>query len=69
MNSSHACCKNLRTKKMFVPALADSASPPAEDVHSGSAHCWCNVTLSETGPDDRPVGPQVCKPSRPCFEE
>jgi hypothetical protein len=54
---------------MFVPALADATPPEGEDILARSSHCWCNLTLSETGPDDRPVGPEICKTSRPCFEE
>ena len=62
-------CKHLRTKAMFIPALSHgTAEPPAEDF-GHSSHFWCNCTLSEAGPDDRPVGPQKCGPSRPCFEE
>ena len=62
-------CKHLRTKKMFIPALAHEvfAEPGNEAGHS--SHCWCNCTLTETGPDDRAVGMQVCDKSRTCFEE
>ena len=61
-------CKHLRNKKMYIPALADQAfnENPEEGGHSN--HCWCNCTLTETGPDDRPVTPQVCNSSRSCFE-
>jgi len=62
-------CKNLRTKKMFIPALADDPSTAADEDPSQSSHCWCNCTLTETGPDDGPVGIQVCTPSRSCHEE
>jgi hypothetical protein len=61
-------CKNLRTKKMYIPALAGETFPPAGAEHGNSCHCWCNCTLTETGPDDRPVGFQVCTPERSCFE-
>lgn len=61
-------CKHLRTKSMFVTALADAQAQSGEPVGRAS-HCWCNCTLTETGPDDRPVGPQVCDPARPCFED
>jgi hypothetical protein len=68
MRPTHLC-KNLRTKKMFIPALAHEAfgSDDSETGHSG--HCWCNCTLTETGPDDRPVGPDHCTPVRTCYEE
>jgi hypothetical protein len=61
-------CKNLRTKKMYVSALAAEAFVPGDDAR-GPSPCWCNCTLTEVGPDDGPVGPQVCDPSRPCYEE
>ncbi len=62
-------CKKLRSKSMFLPAAAGQA-PGQPDLESlGASHCWCNCTLTETGPDDRPVGPDVCNASRPCFEE
>ena len=60
-------CKNLRAKTMFISTVNE----PETDAHAGSCshHCWCNCTLTEVGPDDRPVGGQICTPSRPCFEE
>lgn len=54
---------------MFIPALAEETFAPENEAAGHSCHCWCNSTLTETGPDDRPVGLQVCTPSRPCFEE
>ncbi len=68
MNTAHIC-RNLRAKSMFVPALADDAPVQPDPQSLRNSHCWCNCTLTETGPDDRPVGPDVCDPSRPCFEE
>ena len=62
-------CKHLRTKKMFIPAQAEEAFVVAEDGSQASSPCWCNSTLTETGPDDRQVNPQSCSPSRSCFEE
>ncbi len=56
---------------MYVPALAERTSAESKEEREAahSPHCWCNCTLSETGPDDQPVGFQVCGASRPCFEE
>lgn len=54
---------------MYVTAQADPA--PAEDPEfaSGSArHYWCNRTLTEAGPDDRPVHADLCSESRSCCE-
>jgi len=62
-------CKNIRTKKMFIPALAEETFSPQNEETGHSCHCWCNCTLTETGPDDRPVGIRVCTPSRSCFQE
>jgi hypothetical protein len=62
-------CRHLRTKKMYIPELADEAfsEPAPEQAHP--THCWCNSTMSETGPDDRGVGAQGCNQTRSCFEE
>jgi len=54
---------------MFIPALAAEAFAPANEEPGHSSHCWCNCTLTETGPDDRPVGMQTCTTTRSCFEE
>jgi hypothetical protein len=62
-------CKYLRTKKMFIPAQADEVFAREQGAYTDSSHCWCNRTLTETGPDDRPAGLQICSPSRTCFEE
>jgi len=61
-------CKHLRTKKMFIPALAHEAFSTETGEEAGAPHCWCNCTLTETGPDDCAVGPERCVPSRSCFE-
>jgi hypothetical protein len=61
-------CKFLRTKKMFIPALANENASGDGGLQE-SAHCWCNRTLTEVGPDDQPVGRQVCRADRSCFRE
>ncbi len=67
MNPSNLC-RHLRNKSMFIPALAED--PPADpEASERSGHCWCNRTLTETGPDDRPVGTRTCSPARSCFED
>jgi hypothetical protein len=53
---------------MYIPALADQAFNENSEEGGHSNHCWCNCTLTETGPDDRPVGPQICNSPRSCFE-
>jgi len=62
-------CKHLRTKSMFIPALAQELAANPEEQSTRSAHYWCNCTVTETGPDDCPVGPQRCQPSRQCYEQ
>lgn len=62
-------CKHLRTKSMFIPALAHELAANPDEPFPRSAHFWCNCTVTETGPDDHPVAPHRCRPSRQCFEE
>jgi hypothetical protein len=63
-------CQHLRTKKMYIPAQAHEAfSGEAGEDGQANGHCWCNCTLTETGPDDGPVGPERCRFGRFCFEE
>ena len=62
-------CKNLRNKKMYIPALAHQAATKPEEENLYSGHCWCTCTLTEVGPDDQLVGVQVCTAGRACFEE
>lgn len=66
--SSSTLCKHLRNKTMFIPALAKAAEGEDEPI-GRSHHCWCNCTLTETGPDDQPVNEERCRSSRSCFEE
>jgi hypothetical protein len=62
-------CKYLRTKKMYVPAQEHEVFATTGE-ESGCGHCWCNRTMTEVGPDDRPVGPELCSSSgRSCFEK
>jgi hypothetical protein len=68
MNPTNVC-RHLRTKKMFIPAQADEAFVVADGGTEPCGHCWCNVTLTPVGPDDHPVGSEVCVAPRICFEE
>jgi hypothetical protein len=71
--SPQPICKHLRTKSMYIPALArPSATATGEAPESELEHsspCWCNCTMTETGPDDRPVGRLACRTGRRCYEE
>ncbi len=69
MSPTHLC-KHLRTKSMYIPALSRENRAGAPLEPSGCpAHYWCNCTSTETGPDDKQVGPGACDNSRSCFEE
>ena len=62
-------CQHLRTKKMFIPALtADAPGRNETETETGPCHYWCNCTLTEVGPDDQSVHPQVCQPERTCYQ-
>ena len=62
-------CKNLRTKKMYIPAQADEVYSASGEQLGQIGHCWCNRTMAEVGPDDRQVGAQHCSKNRSCFEQ
>lgn len=48
---------------MFLPA-----SPPEEKSQDQcEPHCWCNLTMTEVGEDDRIVNRQKCVPGRACY--
>ncbi len=59
-------CRFLRSKSMYIPGLSAAGEETA--AMGASGHCWCNRTLSETGPDDRPVSPDLCRSGRSCCE-
>lgn len=60
-------CVHLRTKKMFIPAQADEAFEEKE-LPGSDSFCWCNVSMTEIGPDDRLVNAQDCsRPKRSCY--
>jgi hypothetical protein len=58
-------CRFLRTKRMYIPALAEGALDFKEDDQS---FYWCNKTLSALGADDNQVHPCLCQPGRACHE-
>lgn len=62
-------CRHLRSKQMYVSAPADGAPEEQRDAPGSARHYWCNRTLTETGPDDRPVHAELCCDSRACCEE
>jgi hypothetical protein len=65
--SAPPLCRYLRTKRMYIPALAEGALE--DDSNSGDqSFYWCNKTLAALGRDDNPVHPCVCRPGRSCHE-
>ncbi len=50
------------SRKVFIPALAGEASVERQSEFARAPrHYWCNRTLTEVGPDDQGVHPQVCQ--------
>ena len=60
-------CRFLRTKRMYIPALAEGALDQEQDANDQSFY-WCNKTLSALGRDDNQVHPCLCQPGRSCHE-
>ena len=60
------CC-HLRTKRMYVPVLAEGALDINPDENDPSFY-WCNRTLTALGVDDNQVHPCRCQPGRSCHE-
>lgn len=54
---------------MYIPAQADEVFKASPEELGNIGHCWCNRTMTETGPDDRQVGAQQCGRNRSCFQE
>ena len=60
-------CRHLRTKRMYIPVLAEGALEV--DTRSGNqSFYWCNKTQTALGGDDNPVHPCVCRAGRSCHE-
>ncbi|HZL42409.1 MAG TPA: hypothetical protein VFD66_03940 [Verrucomicrobiae bacterium] len=68
MKPSHVCT-HLRTKKMYIPEQAAQVFAEENGAFTDTAHCWCNRTLAEVGPDQKQVALQICGRARACFEE
>jgi hypothetical protein len=60
-------CRHLRTKRMYIPALAEGALDFDQDNNDQSFY-WCNKTLTALGSDDAPAHPCSCQPGRSCHE-
>jgi hypothetical protein len=59
-------CRYLRTKRMYIPALADQ--PLNYEPENDQSFYWCNRTQAALGLDDYPVHPCSCQPGRSCHE-
>ena len=57
-------CKNLRTKKSYIPAYKDQDFMTREHPH---AQYFCLKTLHVIGKDDDIVSPRACIEGRACF--
>jgi hypothetical protein len=64
---AHVPCRHLRTKRMYIPAIADGALDLDQGDHDQSFY-WCNKTLAALGIDDAPVHLCSCQPGRSCHE-
>jgi len=58
-------CKNLRTKKSYIPACWGQDFMEREHPH---AQYFCLRTLHVIGKDDDMVSPKACTEARACFE-
>ena len=54
---------------MYVVADPVEALAENEDGSGSGSHCWCNLTQTVVGPDDRLVQTDKCNPSRSCYEK
>ena len=58
-------CRNLRTKKSYIPAFDNDDLYGAEEMN---AQFFCLRTLLQTGVDDQSVCPETCGSTRTCYE-
>ena len=62
-------CRHLKNKSMYVMADVEEALAENEDGSGSGSHCWCSLTQTVVGPDDRPVQTDKCQPGRSCYEK
>ena len=60
-------CRYLRTKRMYIPVLAEGALD-LEARDNDQSFYWCNKSQGALGFDDFPVHPCTCQPGRSCHE-
>jgi hypothetical protein len=61
-------CRHLRNKHMFMGMTREEAFADRQGADAIPCHCWCNLTQTVVGADDRPASKQTCISSRRCFE-
>lgn len=66
-NAQPVLCRHLRTKQMYVPALAAGALEKYLRPDDDSFYT-CNRTLSALGCDDDGVHPRACCAGRSCYQ-
>ncbi len=62
---THAPCRHLRSKSIYVSGNLSNPDRPDEE---GSHHCWCNLTQHVRGPDQQGVSRRSCSGERDCYE-
>lgn len=60
---SHAACRCLRSKEMFIHVEPDPMLPS-----SSSGIFWCIHTHNCLGPDGQVAEPASCIPGRGCYD-
>ena len=61
-------CMNLETKKLFIPALQETAFTENPEAGAESFY-WCGCTACEVGPDDLQVNLRGCSNAeRSCYK-
>lgn len=59
-------CLHFRSKAMYVTG-EPKKNEEAENESAAMAYCWCNLTMTEIGIDDRLVNVDACSSTeRPC---
>lgn len=61
-------CRFFRNKKMYMSSQEEAALSDRFDPN-GFSHCWCNLTMTEIGEDDRLVNFSGCTSTeRRCYQ-
>ncbi len=55
-------CRHFRSKAMYVAGEA-KRDEAEENASAAMAYCWCNLTMTQIGIDDRLVNVDACASS------